>query len=255
MLGLRAGGAGPPLIALHGFTHTGAQFDDLVPHLGRSVIALDLPGHGRSADRPTDMASVVDDVADTVRSLVDGPVPLLGYSQGARVCFGVAAEHPDLVATLVVVSGTPGIADERVRTERAYTDRVLAGRIREMGIDAFLDEWTGSGLTSTTHRSADRRAADRTRRLENTADGLARALIGYGQGASPSRWDALDGMPMPVLLLTGQRDSAYTEIARATANRLPASELTVIADAGHDPIGDRPDEVVRLVSGFLDRHG
>lgn len=254
MLGVRVGGAGPPLVALHGFTHTGAQFDDLVPHLGRSVIALDLPGHGTSADRPTAMASVIDDVVDTVRALVAGPVPMLGYSQGARVGFGVAAEHPELIAAFVAVSGTPGIADDGARDERSHTDRVLAERIRAIGIDAFVDEWTGSGLTSTTHRPADRRSADRARRLENTAEGLAHALTGFGQGASPSRWDALDRMSMPVLLVTGQWDSAYSEIARDAATRLPASEVAVVADAGHDPIGDRPEEVGRLVSAFLDRH-
>ena len=45
MLHLRRFGAGEPLLALHGFSLTGGQFEDLAPLLDRRLIAPDLPGH------------------------------------------------------------------------------------------------------------------------------------------------------------------------------------------------------------------
>ncbi len=78
MLAVRRFGSGPPVVALHGFTLTGAQFAPTAERLQRAVIAPDLPGHGASP--PSSLAETVDDVAGIIAS-VGEPAPLLGYSQ------------------------------------------------------------------------------------------------------------------------------------------------------------------------------
>lgn len=255
MLGHRSTGTGRPIVALHGFTHTAAQFDRIAPLLGGRLVAIDLPGHGSSVEQATDVASVVAAVVDTVHALAGSPVPILGYSQGARIALSVACRTPDLVSALVLVSGTPGIADVRERQERHDADRRTADHIRAIGLDSFLEEWTTSGITSTTHRDPGERAADLARRRDNTADGLARAIVGYGQGATPPTWDAIGMLTAPALVIVGSQDARYVAIGQEMVHTMPGAELCIVPGAGHDPIGDRPQEVAAEVSAFLDRCG
>ncbi|HSJ72343.1 MAG TPA: alpha/beta fold hydrolase [Acidimicrobiia bacterium] len=255
MLAFRRSGAGPTVVALHGFTHTGAQFDGLASGIGRTVIAPDLPGHGHSKDAPSTLPSVVAQVAETLVAVHTGAVPIVGYSQGGRVALLVADARPDLVSGLALISTTAGIADPVARAARAQADRKLASHIVEAGIEGFLDGWTRSGITSTTHLEAGARQADLDIRMENTAAGLAAAVEGYGQGAQPSLWDSLASITVPVVLITGSEDPVYTAHAEAMARRLPDATVEVLEGARHNPLLDTPDLLTAAISGFLDRLG
>jgi 2-succinyl-6-hydroxy-2,4-cyclohexadiene-1-carboxylate synthase len=255
VLAFRRSGAGPTVVALHGFTHTGAQFDNLAPGIGRTVIAPDLPGHGDSSNAPTSLSSVVAQVAETLVTVDTGAVPIVGYSQGGRVALLVAHARPDLVSGLALVSTTAGIADPVARAARARADRDLASHIVAVGIDRFLEEWTRSGVTSTTHLEAGARQADLDIRMQNTAAGLAAAVEGYGQGAQPSLWDSLASITVPVVLIAGSEDPIYTGHATAMAERLPDAYVEVLEGARHNPLLDTPDLLGAAVSGFLDRLG
>jgi 2-succinyl-6-hydroxy-2,4-cyclohexadiene-1-carboxylate synthase len=250
---VRSFGTGPPVVALHGFTHTGKQFHEIARSLPYHLIAPDLPGHGVHATFPCDIDSVVRFVGDTVVEHTTPPAPLLGYSQGGRIALLVAIARPDLVSRLVLVSATAGIDDPSQRKRRAELDRNLAGSIVADGIEAFLDDWTSRPMTSTGHLGATRRATDRAIRRANTADGLAAALIGYGQGAQPSVWDDLADVRCPTLLISGATDPTYTVIAAAMAERMADARTVVIPGAGHNPILDAPGPVAGAISGFLDR--
>ena len=254
MLTTRTLGNGPPLVALHGFSHTGAQFTELAGHLGRTVIAPDLPGHGYSAGAPTEFPSVIDAVRESIEA-IGTPVPLLGYSQGARVALATAVETSAPIDSLIVVSGTAGIEEATERSVRAAADRDLADRIRGDGIEAFLDAWTSTGLTSTAHRPPTDRSRDLERRRDNTADGLAAALVGYGQGRQPSSWGRLGEIRVPVLVMAGAEDRRYVTIADRMASSIEGAELVVVDGAGHDPIGDDPEAVAGALSAFLDGLG
>lgn len=255
MLAFRRSGAGPIVVALHGFTHTGAQFDSLAPDIGRTVIAPDLPGHGRSAHAPSSLSSVVAQVAETIVAVHTEAVPIVGYSQGGRVALLLANARPDLVSGLALISSTAGIADTAEREARAQADRNLASHIAAVGVDQFLDEWTRSGITSTTHLGPDARRADLDIRRENTAAGLAAAVEGYGQGTQPSLWDSLASIAVPVVLIAGSEDPGYTERAEAMAERLPDAYVEVLDGARHNPLLDTPELVSAAVSGFLKRLG
>ena len=254
MLHVRRFGSGDRLVALHGFSLTGSQFAGITPRLAYSIDAPDLPGHGASASSPTDVASVTDALTAVIE---DGETPthLLGYSQGARLALLIARSHPDLVRALVLISGTAGIRDEQDRRNRATQDDARAARLELLGLDRFLEEWTSRGITSTAHLDEAARAADMEIRRENSAEGLAAALRGYGQGVQPVVWDDLGDIDVPTLLIAGARDERYVDLARDMDEALPTSEIVVIPDAGHNPLADRPNETLEAVSGFLDRHG
>jgi pimeloyl-ACP methyl ester carboxylesterase len=101
-------GVGRPLILLHGGLGSGEMFGPTLPALaaGHQVIAVDLQGHGRTADidRAIDIRLMADDVAALIDHLgVDKP-DLVGYSLGGGVAFFTAVKYPEKVGRLVMAS-------------------------------------------------------------------------------------------------------------------------------------------------------
>jgi pimeloyl-ACP methyl ester carboxylesterase len=102
------GGTGRPLILLHGGLGAIEMFGPNLPALakGRQVIAVDLQGHGRTADidRPLSPELMAEDIAALIGHLGLERPDVMGYSLGGFVAINLAGRHPDLVGRLVVVS-------------------------------------------------------------------------------------------------------------------------------------------------------
>ena len=102
-------GEGDPLVLVHGaFSAIGTSFGALLPDLaqGRRVIAVELQGHGRTADidRPMTLEALADDVVALLRYLNVERADLFGYSMGSGVVLQVAVRHPEVVRKLVLAS-------------------------------------------------------------------------------------------------------------------------------------------------------
>src|SRR5258705_5151497 len=101
-------GTGRPLVLLHGGLGSGEMFGPILPALAadRQVIAVDLQGHGRTADidRPLDIRLMADDIAALIQHLGIDRGDVMGYSLGGGVATMVAVRHPDVVRRLVSVS-------------------------------------------------------------------------------------------------------------------------------------------------------
>jgi pimeloyl-ACP methyl ester carboxylesterase len=101
-------GTGEPLILLHGGLGSTDMFAEILPMLaeGRQVIAVDLQGHGRTADiaRPLSTVSMADDIAALITHLGFENADVMGYSMGGGAALRTAIQHPDLVRKLIVVS-------------------------------------------------------------------------------------------------------------------------------------------------------
>jgi pimeloyl-ACP methyl ester carboxylesterase len=101
-------GQGEPLLLLHGGLGSIQMFGPVLPALarGRQVIGVDLHGHGRTAlgDRAISLIDMGDDLAAVLRELGYGQVDVMGYSMGGGVAFQLAAQHPERVRRLVLVS-------------------------------------------------------------------------------------------------------------------------------------------------------
>lgn len=103
-------GSGAPLILLHGGFGATEMFGELLPTFTahRQVIAVDLQGHGRTADiaRPLRIELLADDIAALVAHLKLGTATLMGYSFGGDVALQTAIRHPETVNRLIVVSAS-----------------------------------------------------------------------------------------------------------------------------------------------------
>ncbi|HCT76769.1 MAG TPA: alpha/beta hydrolase [Micromonosporaceae bacterium] len=101
-------GAGRPLILLHGGLGSGEMFGPILPTLAEHhrVIAVDLQGHGRTADidRPLDIKLMADDIAALIDHLGLDKPDLVGYSLGGGVALHTAAKYPAKVGRLVAAS-------------------------------------------------------------------------------------------------------------------------------------------------------
>jgi len=105
-------GQGSPVVLLHGFPEGWltwrAQMKGLAD-AGHRAVAPDLRGYGGS-DKPRGIAMykssrVANDVANVIRDLGGGPVPVVGHDWGAIIAYRVAMDHPELVSRLVILNG------------------------------------------------------------------------------------------------------------------------------------------------------
>jgi pimeloyl-ACP methyl ester carboxylesterase len=102
-------GSGDPLILIHGGAVDGRFFDKNIEALAAHfrVIAVDLWGHGHTADRdgPFTLGSFSVDVAELIELVAGGSAHVLGHSIGAAVALDLTMRRPELVRKLIVVSG------------------------------------------------------------------------------------------------------------------------------------------------------
>jgi pimeloyl-ACP methyl ester carboxylesterase len=95
----------------HGWEHNG--WTDLLADAGRKVVRVDLPGHGQSP--PTTDPAAFADVQGTLAEAIapHAPVDAVGFSTGARLLLGLAADGPGRLRKLVVI----GVGDNLFRVE------------------------------------------------------------------------------------------------------------------------------------------
>ncbi len=222
-----------PVVLLHGFAQSADSWDGVAGLLcrERSVVALDLVGHGGS-DQPDDVAAyALEAQAEALLAFlafvacgdscaldaqgsgslgasrapsskeakkpgVKGPEPLVvGYSMGGRVALAAACRNPRAFGGLVLESVGLGPTDERERAASAERDARNAAALRNDGLDAFMDAWERLPLfASQRDLPKATRARLRAGRLDNDAEALALTFEGAGQHAMPNRETVLEAL-------------------------------------------------------------
>jgi 2-succinyl-6-hydroxy-2,4-cyclohexadiene-1-carboxylate synthase len=245
-------GAGTPnhVVLAHGFGQNRRCWGRFATELGShdQTVLVDLPGHGASSD----VRLSFPDTARELAALARGGV-LIGYSLGARLA--LAAGVSGGPTRLVLISGSPGLADPAARTARRAADESLAQRLDSAADGAvppsFIADWLAqplfAGLDETTRFEAERSA--------NSAAGLAWSLREQGTGAQPSLWHELAHLDLPVLVIVGTLDAKFVAIGEEMTRALPQAELVHIAGAGHSPHLERPAATLAAVRRFLSERG
>jgi pimeloyl-ACP methyl ester carboxylesterase len=130
-------GSGRPLILLHGGLGSGEMFGPILPTLAEhhQVIAVDLQGHGRTADveRPIDISLMAGDIVALVDLLGLDKPDVVGYSLGGGVALFTAVRYPDQVGRLVAASVylRPDAVDPQIRAQQGQVSGAAADYMKD----------------------------------------------------------------------------------------------------------------------------
>jgi pimeloyl-ACP methyl ester carboxylesterase len=249
---------GPLVICAPGLGDLRGEYRFLTPRLvaaGYRVVTLDLRGHGESSSRWPDYshAAIGDDIITLVRHLHAGPAIVIGtsYAAGAAVC--AAAEAPELVAGMVLIS--PFV--------RATGPAWQRGLMRAIYTVLFADPWGAAAWKAYyprlfPTRKPDDFAAYFAALLANLREPGRPAALRAMMTASPNDSEtALDRVRAPALVVMGTRDPDFkSPVAEANeVARRVRGEVRMIEGAGHYPHAELPDNTAPAILAFLDRIG
>lgn len=247
-------GDGLPVVLAHPLGLDLQLWDGLAASLaarGHPVLRYDLRGHGRSARPagPWSLGELVDDAARLIREWGRGPVAFVGLSLGGMVAQGLALNHPELVAKLVLAHTAAAYPPE---ARRAFAERIAA--VQSGGMAAVVDLVVGRYLNADFRaREPAVAAAVRARLLAQDPGAYAAACAA---AAAVDYLDRLREIAAPTLVLAGALDTGTPPaLAEAIALRIPAARLEVIAGASHLSVVETPQPCRDLVHAFLTRPG
>jgi pimeloyl-[acyl-carrier protein] methyl ester esterase len=251
-------GSGPPLLMLHGWSRSGADFAALAARLSsrHRVVRLDLRGHGASAPGPFTLPDLAGDVAALAETLDLRGALLLGWSLGAQVALAALPRLGARVGRLALVGATPRFTEGDGWPHGLPASAVagLAARLRrqpERTLARFLEDCFAPGELDPAARSALTGLTAPAASGGLPAPDLACALAGLDLLAATDLRPALPAVTHPALLLHGEADAIVPlGAARALAALLPAARLVTFPATGHAPFLSREAEVAGLLEGF-----
>lgn len=249
-----ASGSGPgiPLLLLHGFLGDAHDWDGF-DWGERPVLAIDLPGHGRSLGRP-DSDYTLEGAAEDCLALADRHgwerFAVAGYSMGGRIACHVPLIAPGRVVALVAISAHPGIEETSEREGRLATDERRADLLRR-DPSAFKATWYDQPVfASLALRPGLRRRLEGRHRSARPEE-AARALSGFSTGRQTPVGERLALLGVPVLLVSGAHDRIYERLLADWARR-DGHEHVSIQGAGHSLPFEQPRRLSTTVRRFLD---
>ncbi len=251
-------GEGEALLLLHGFTGDSGTWHPFIPLWKKDykVITVDIIGHGKT-DSPKElekytMKESVKHLKDVIDYLHIAPVHLLGYSMGGRLALAYCMEYPETVKKLILESASPGLRTEMERRQRRIQDDNLGDSILEHGIINFVNKWEKIPLFKSQDRlDLANKQAIRNQRLANNPIGLANSLRGMGTGAQSSYWSQISKLQVETLLITGELDRKFFQIAEEMVEINKKMRHLNVNDAGHAIHVEKPEIFGTIVMEFL----
>lgn len=206
---------------------------------GRNVLAVNLPGHGRSEGPP--LASI-EAMADWIIGVLDAAgieqSAVVGHSMGSLIALETAVRHPDRVRAIALVgtSVPMPVSDELLQSARqddhaAVEMLTLWGHSRaaQIGGNATPGMWMIGGGQRLLERAVPGAIYADLKACNEYVNGVENA----------------NKLACPALLILGGRDSMTpTRSAMAVAKAIPDAETVILERAGHALLAERPDPVL-----------
>ena len=247
------GGAGIPLVLVHGFPLDRTIWSAQVRGLAGSarVVAPDLRGFGGSAATRDAAATTMDDYAADLAELLDAldieTAVVGGVSMGGYVALAFQRQFADRLRGLVFVDtrGGPDSAEARKARDDA------AALVRAEGGSAIAAQMLPKLLTPATARTDEplRRALGDLMSAQSV-DGIVGALAAIRD--RPDSRPSFAGIGVPTLVVCGAEDALIPPAeSEALRDAIPGARLARIAGAAHLPNYEQPDAFNDVVRGFL----
>jgi haloacetate dehalogenase len=272
---LRTGGAGPPLLLLHGYPQTHAIWHRVAPRLARAftLVMPDLRGYGQSKGPPADAGhlnyskrAMAEDMVAVMAALGHERFALAGHDRGARVGYRLCLDHPERVARFATLDVVPTIevweemnADRAIATYHwpflavpAPVPERLIGADPEFYVRHLLDRWAGRKDALDPGAVAAYVAQFRLQSVLTATCEDYRA--GAGIDRVHDREDRAAGRKIacPVLVIWGRDYSASKEDSPLVVWRRWAGDVQEVAlDCGHFIAEEAPDECAEALLTFF----
>jgi pimeloyl-ACP methyl ester carboxylesterase len=249
-----AWGTNPPeLVFLHGGAQNAHTWDTVALALDRPLLAVDLPGHGRSDwrdDRDYWPWRNAEAVAEVISQVAPEAKAVVGMSLGGLTAIRLAAEHPELVRRLVVVDVTPGVDMQK----SAPIAEFVQGPETFPSFDELLERTMRYNPTRS-ESSLRRGILHNARPLE---DGIwawryDKLRPPGGELHFAPLWDDVARLKAPTMLMLGSLSGVVvSDDVEQFRRRKPDVRVELVEDAGHSIQGDQPLELARLLSDFVE---
>jgi pimeloyl-ACP methyl ester carboxylesterase len=237
----------PAVVFIHGagFDHSAwALHTRWFAHHGYSVLAPDLPGHGRSAGPSL---STIAEMADWTAALCDAAgaakAHLIGHSMGSLISLETAARHPGKVSALSLIgtAATMTVGPDLLKAAEANDqDAIDMVSIWGLGFNAELGGSLAPGLWMHGGAQAV---------LSHCEPGvLFRDLSACNSYANALT--AAASVTVPTTIILGERDMMTpAKAGKALAAAIPQARTVVVPGSGHMIMAERPDELLAALRG------
>jgi pimeloyl-ACP methyl ester carboxylesterase len=245
-------GEGPPLVLVHGAAEDGRIWRLQLAALADefTVVAWDEPGAGRSSDLPSDFG--LPDYAHCLAALIEtldlGPAHVAGLSWGGTLVQELYRQHPDVVATLILVDTYAGwkgsLPEEEVERRVNGAREMLAAPPEDFDPTLpglFAGDPPAEFVPLLEQIAADVRPAALRKQLFLLAECDQR--------------DLLPNIEVPTLLIWGEQDvRSPLAVARTFEESIPGAQLVVIPGCGHVSNLEQPARFNEAVRAFCRAH-
>jgi pimeloyl-ACP methyl ester carboxylesterase len=266
-------GAGDPLLLVHGSgpgITAAMSWDPVIEPLAaaRRVLAVDMPGYGKSAPLPD--ADTPVNVAAHLERLLDelgiGEAAVVGHSRGGRIATELAILAPARVSSLAIIGSGSVAPGGHVNADGSWTEAAIAlvnfGRDGDTSFERFREGYN-------TQLFAQENLPDEVLRPyydESVSSGVLAHFIeqmrvndplNYYHKQDTSGFEAkLRSLRMPVLVVWGREDecSAYQK-GLGLVDVIPDVEFSLLPRCGHFVMADQPRRFAQVLAGFLDGAG
>ena len=239
----------PTIALIHGWEQDHSVWilqSRYLAHHGYGVLALDLPGHGRSRGAPL---ARIEEMADWAIAVLDAAgvksAALVGHSMGSLAALECAARYPARVSRIALL-GT-------AFPMRVSPELLEATRKNEAAAQAMINVWSHSAYAHYPSNpgpgfwviGGNLRLMQRQKPSVLHADFFA--CNNYSDGL-----ESAARVKCPALLLLGKRDAMTpASAARDLAKAIPGARCVTLEGSGHNLMGEKPDEVLDTLREFF----
>ena len=239
----------PTVMFVHGAQHDHSVWilqSRYLAHHGYGVLALDLPGHGRSAGPALDSVEALAEwVIDVQDAAGVNEAAIVGHSMGSLIALECAARHPGRVAKIALLATAYPM---KVSVELLQATKDDERRAQDM-----VNIWSHSAYAHYPNNPGPGFwiIGENLRLMQRQKPGVMHvdfaACNAYAGGA-----EAAAKVRCPALFLLARRDAmTLVRAAQDFAKSITRAQLVIIDGSGHNMMGEQPDQVLDTLLAFL----